>query len=99
MNKEQFNELETDYSSAQSNKNWGACIFAAAVLAMIANISWGWSDSPVFVGIVIGGGLVFWAINYEKSNSLKRKLDQICTSRYGKSYKDSLVDIIHDEWI
>ncbi|WP_272692449.1 hypothetical protein [Providencia sp. PROV164] len=99
MNKEQFNELETDYSSAQSNKKWGACIFVAAVLAMIANIFWGWSDSPVFVGIVIGSGLVFWAINYEKSNSLKRKLDQICASRYGKSYKDSLVDIIHDEWI
>lgn len=99
MNKEQFNELEKDYSNAQSNKRWGACIFVAAILAMIVNISCGWSDSPVFVGIIIGGSLVFWTINYEKSKTLKRKLDQICTSRYGKMYKDSLVEIIHDKWI
>ncbi len=74
-------------------------IFIGAILSMIANISWGWSDSPVFVGIIIGGSLVFLVINYEKSKALKRKLDQICTSRYGKMYKDSLVEIIHDKWI
>ncbi|MBP6083729.1 MAG: hypothetical protein KA732_21030 [Providencia sp.] len=99
MNKEQFNELERDYSNAESNRKWGMYIFIGAILAVIANISWGWTDSPVFVGIIIGGSLVFFAINYEKSKALKRKLDQICTSRYGKMYKDSLVEIIHDKWI
>ncbi len=42
MNKEQFNELERDYSNAESNRKWGMYIFIGAILSMIANISWGW---------------------------------------------------------
>ncbi|EQB9153999.1 hypothetical protein ACYYHG_000112 [Morganella morganii] len=89
--------LESEYYGADNSKKWGMYISIAGVIAFIANSVWGWSDSPVFVGIVIGGGLTGWAVSYEKARKLRNRLDNICMSKYGKPYKDSFIDILNDK--
>ncbi len=89
--------LESEYYDADNSKKWGIYISIAGVIAFIANSVWGWSDSPVFVGMIIGGGLTGLAVSYEKTRKLRKRLDDICMSKYGKQYKDSVIDILNDK--
>lgn len=94
MSDEKIKNLHNEYYEYQQKNRVGMYITLVGVAFLLAKIFWHISDSEYLIGIVIGGGGIYWVINYDKFSSVRSQLNQICMDRYGKSYLESMVEIV-----
>lgn len=98
MSIERILELEKELYDARSSMNIGLYILFAGVVLVVIN-ALGWSyDTKIMQGVVIGAGLVFSGVHYEKYQKAKKELNRICQIKYNKIYFESLADIIDDKY-
>lgn len=94
MSDEKIKMLHDEYYDYEQKKRVGMYITLAGIVLLLAKFFSHISDSEYLIGIVIGGGGIYWGINFEKFSAVKKQLDQICNERYGKPYLESLVEIV-----
>ena len=97
MDIKEFSELERRYEQAKTNRAIGAFIGGGGVFALLADFLWDVAN-PISIGVLIGGGLVFFAVCHEQVRSSLRKLDEECYLKYGKSYSQSFHEIFKDKY-
>lgn len=90
-------KAEKEKDTAIMNSRMGLYLFFAGIVLLISKSIWGTDVSSAMAGGIIGAGLVYWGINYDKVSKLNRKLDELCYKKYGKSHKESWNDISNDE--
>ncbi|MBG5983669.1 hypothetical protein I5F07_02150 [Proteus vulgaris] len=90
-------KAEEEKNTAIMNGRTGLFLFFAGILLLISKSVFGADVSSAMAGGIIGAGLVYWGVNYDKVSKLNRKLDDLCYKKYGKPHKDSWNDISNDE--
>ncbi|HAF6029068.1 TPA: hypothetical protein G8K98_003450 [Salmonella enterica] len=91
-------EIEKSYYEHKRNATIGVYIILVGAIIIVANVM-GWShETQIMQGIVLGGGLVYWGMNFDKYTKMRKQLDTICIQRYGKEYKNSLSDIVSERF-
>ena len=98
MGNNDFRDLERSYKNACTNRALGAYVSIAGAVGLIIDFIWGVLGNPIVLGIVLGGGIVFYAMCHDKVNKLLRKLDSECYSKFGKSYKQSQMEIFYENY-
>lgn len=98
MGNNDFRELERNYKNACTNRALGAYVSIVGVVGLIINSIWEVLSSPVALGILVGGGIVFYVMCSDRVNKLLRKLDCECYSKFGKSYKQSQMEIFYENY-
>lgn len=96
MNNDQLLDFEREYDNAKTNAKMGMYIAGAGVLLLLAKFIWGTDVSNTLAGVIVGGGLVFWGVCHDKAGKVKRKMDEICHLKYGKSHQQAYMDIRDD---
>lgn len=98
MDIEKIVEIEKSYYEHKRNAKIGIYIILVGVVIIVANI-FGWSyETKIMQGIVLGGGLVYCGMHFDKYSKLHKHLDIICLQRYGKGYDNSLSEIVSDRF-
>lgn len=91
-------ELEKSYYEHKRNATIGIYIILVGVIIIIVNVL-GWShETQIMQGMILGGGLVYWGISFDKYTKLHNQLNIICIQRYGKDYKNSLSEIVSERF-
>lgn len=96
MSNDKLLDLEREHDNAKTNAKIGICIAGAGVLLLFAKLIWGTDVSNTLSGIIIGGGLVFCGVCYDKYGKVRRKMDEMCYLKYGKSHQQAYMDIRDD---
>lgn len=98
MDTDKLEELEKKYYQSENNTKIGLYIIGVGLVAVIVN-ALGWVyDTQIMQGVVLGGGFVFWGVNFDKKQKVKKELDSICFLKYGKNYKESIPAILNDRY-
>ena len=98
MNIKALSELERSYQNALTNRALGAYVGIAGLLGLIAEFIWGVVGSPVAMGVVLGGGLVYCGMCHDKVTKTLRALDCECYAKFGKAYSQSQREIFNEKY-
>ncbi|WP_431222738.1 hypothetical protein ACQ86O_21195 [Serratia sp. L9] len=98
MSTDQLLDLEREHDNAQTNSRIGMGIAGAGILLFLAKVIWGTDISSTMAGIIVGGGVVFWAMCHDKATKTMRRMDEVCYLKYGKSHEQSYTDIREDRY-
>ncbi|APM30463.1 hypothetical protein ACTVQ6_08980 [Klebsiella pneumoniae] len=95
MDVNEVDALEKEYQNANTNKWIGVFIAVFSAFGLLAGLAWGVSANPVVMGVLLGGGIVFSGVCYEKSKKALSKLDMLCFQEFGKPYTLSKSEIFN----
>lgn len=98
MSDGQLLDLERQHDNAKTNAKMGMYISGAGVLLLLAKFVWGIDVSDALSGMLVGGGFVFWCFCHDKTKKVRRKMDEICYLKYGKSHHQAYIDIREDRF-
>lgn len=98
MDIKELSELESSYQNARTNRNLGAYVGIAGLIGLISEFIWGAVGSPVAMGVVLGGGLVYCCMCHDKVTKTLRTLDCECYTKFGKSYAQSQREIFNEKY-
>ncbi|HID4133024.1 TPA: hypothetical protein ACXE8V_003399 [Pluralibacter gergoviae] len=90
-------DLHSNYYRYKQQCGIGIYIILAGIFFIIANAIWNLGDSKILQGVVLGGGIVFWGINWDRYTSVKNELNRYCREHFGKDYSQSIPDVIKKE--
>lgn len=98
MDIEKIEELENKLFEAESNIKISLYIIVIGVVGFIGNIIGWFHDTQIMLGAILGGGFVFWGVNFDKKQKTIKKLDDACFLKYKKSYNDSISEIVNERY-
>ncbi|HGE8449122.1 TPA: hypothetical protein ACGD74_002718 [Serratia marcescens] len=98
MANEYLKGIHSKYYEYQQKKKIGMGISIAGVLLIISGVLWYPMESKVVQGVILGGGLVYWVMYWEKFNAIKKELDMYCREHFGKDYLQSITEVINEEY-
>ncbi|MDM3455738.1 hypothetical protein [Citrobacter sp. Cb028] len=91
-------ELQGRYYENKRSATIGLYIIFVGVILIVVNIL-GWShETQIIQGVVLGGGIVYWWMHFDKYTKLHKQLDILCLQRYRKGYDSSLAEIVSDRY-